>query len=95
MRIEYIICLVYCVLKGLLKGGVNMATYQPIASRMTLRIKVGEDDWGKPVLRSRSIAGVDVIAEPDDVAAVGQAIAGLLDCDGVVEVQKVDTNRVE
>jgi hypothetical protein len=38
-----------------------MAAYQPIASRLTLRLQVGADEWGKPKLKSKSIAGVDVL----------------------------------
>ena len=37
-----------------------MAVYQPIASRLTLRLQTGADEWGKPKLKSKSIAGVDV-----------------------------------
>lgn len=55
-----------------------MAAYQPIASRVTLRLQVGADEWGKPKLKSKSIAGVDYSADAADVMAVAQAIASLL-----------------
>lgn len=70
-----------------------MAAYQPIASRLTMRLQVGSDEWGKPKLRSKSIAGIDYSAEATDVLAVAQAIAGLLPYN-LVEVQKVNTDRV-
>ena len=70
-----------------------MAAYQPIASRLTMRLQVGSDEWGKPKLRSKSIAGIDYSADATDVLAVAQAIAGLLPYN-LVEVQKVNTDRV-
>mgnify|MGYP001404414886 CR=1 FL=1 len=70
-----------------------MAVYQPIASRLTLRLQVGADEWGKPRLKSKSIAGVDCEADAADVLTVAQAIASLLPY-GLVEAQKVDTDRV-
>lgn len=70
-----------------------MAAYQPIASRLTLRLQVGADEWGKPKLKSKSIAGVDYSAGATGVLTVAQAIAGLLPYN-LVEAQKVDTDRV-
>jgi len=70
-----------------------MAVYQPIASRLTLRLQTGADEWGKPKLKSKSIAGVDVGADASDVWTVAQAIASLLPY-GLVEAQKVDTDRI-
>jgi len=70
-----------------------MAAYQPIASRLTLRLQVGADEWGKPKLRSKSIAGVDYAAEATDIMTVAQAIATLLPY-SLVEAQKIDTDRV-
>ena len=70
-----------------------MAAYQPIASRLTLRLQVGADEWGKPKLKSKSIAGVDYSADATDVLMVAQAIAGLLPYN-LVEAQKVDTDRI-
>ena len=81
-------------LKTFQKGGIEMARYQPIASRLTLRLRVGQDEWGKPRLKSKSIAGIDVEAEAADVQAVASAIANLL-AHPLVEVQKIDTDRVE
>ena len=70
-----------------------MAAYQPIASRLTLRLQVGSDEWGKPKLKSKSIAGVDYSADAASVLTVAQAIAGLLPYN-LVEAQKVDTDRI-
>lgn len=70
-----------------------MAVYQPIASRLTLRLQTGADEWGKPKLKSKSIAGVDVGANASDVLTVAQAIASLLPY-SLVEAQKVDTDRI-
>jgi len=56
--------------------------------------QTGSDDWGKPKLRNKSIAGIDYSAEAADVQAVAQAIAGLL-AYPLVEVQKVNTDRVQ
>jgi len=70
-----------------------MAVYQPIASRLTLRLQTGADEWGKPKLKSKSIAGVDVGADASDVLTVAQAIASLLPYI-LVEAQKVDTDRI-
>ncbi|WP_323720643.1 DUF1659 domain-containing protein [Acetomicrobium sp.] len=70
-----------------------MAVYQPIASRLTLRLQTGADEWGKPKLKSKSIAGVDVGADASDVLTVAQAIASLLPY-SLVEAQKVDTDRI-
>jgi len=81
-------------LKTFEKGGINMAEYQPISSRLTMRLQTGSDEWGKPKLRSKSIAGIDVAAEATDVQAVATAIAGLL-AYPLVEIQKVDTDRVQ
>jgi len=47
-----------------------MAEYQPIASRLTLRLRTGADEWGKPKLRSKSIAGIDVAAEASSAEAI-------------------------
>ena len=70
-----------------------MAAYQPIASRVTLRLQVGADEWGKPKLKSKSIAGVDYSADAADVMTVAQAIASLLPY-ALVEAQKINTDRV-
>ena len=70
-----------------------MAVYQPIASRLTLRLQTGADEWGKPKLKSKSIGGVDVGADASDVLTVAQAIASLLPY-SLVEAQKVDTDRI-
>jgi len=70
-----------------------MAVYQPIASRLTLRLQTGADEWGKPKLKSKSIARVDVGADASDVLTVAQAIASLLPY-SLVEAQKVDTDRI-
>ena len=71
-----------------------MAAYMPLASRLTLRLNMGTDSLGRPIVRSRSWSGIDPAATADDVMAVANAIGSVLPY-AVHEVQKVDTDAVE
>ncbi len=101
LNLQYSFSYAYCEITGPplyyiyheKKGGRDMAAYQPIASRLTLRLQVGSDEWGKPKLKSKSIAGVDHSADAASVLTVAQAIASLLPYN-LVEAHKVDTDRV-
>ena len=70
-----------------------MAVYNPIASRLTLRLNMGTDSLGRPIIRSRSWSGIDPAATADDVEAVANAIGSVLPYT-VNEIQKVDTDAV-
>lgn len=70
-----------------------MAVYVPLASRLTLRLNMGTDTLGRPVVRSRSWSGIDPAATADDVVAVAGAIGSVLPYT-VNEIQKVDTDEV-
>ncbi len=70
-----------------------MATYNPVASRLTLRLQMGTDTLGRPIIRSRSWSGIDPAATADDVVAVANAIGSVLTYP-VHEIQKVDTDEV-
>jgi len=71
-----------------------MAAYIPLASRLTLRLNMGTDSLGRPIVRSRSWSGIDPAATADDVVVVANAIGSVLPY-AVHEVQKVDTDAVE
>ena len=70
-----------------------MAVYNPISSRLTLRLNMGTDTLGRPIVRSRSWSGIDPAATADDVEAVANAIGSVLPYT-VNEIQKVDTDAV-
>ena len=70
-----------------------MAVYNPIASRLTLRLNMGTDTLGRPIVRSRSWSGIDPAATADDVVAVAGAIGSVLPYT-VNEIQKVETDEV-
>jgi len=70
-----------------------MAVYNPISSRLTLRLNMGTDTLGRPIVRSRSWSGIDPAATADDVVAVAGAIGSVLPYT-VHEIQKVDTDIV-
>ena len=70
-----------------------MAVYNPISSRLTLRLNMGTDTLGRPIVRSRSWSGIDPAATADDVVAVAGAIGSVLPYT-VNEIQKVETDEV-
>jgi len=70
-----------------------MATYQPMASKLILRLQTGTDESGKPKISSKSIGGVNADAAADKVAAVADALAGLLSV-SLYETRKQDSDSV-
>jgi hypothetical protein len=84
-----------CTLLGvkLEKGGETMASYVPVQSRLNIRVQLGTDASGNPVLATLGIRDVDPAATADAVAAITQAIGGLL-AYPVVDAYKVDTDEI-
>jgi len=70
-----------------------MAEYTNASSRVSLRVQIGNNDEGRPILRSLSLRDVSDDAIADDVAAVSSAIGALLDYP-IVETSKIDTDLV-
>jgi len=70
-----------------------MAEYTNASSRVSLRVQIGTNDEGRPILRSLSLRDVSDDAVADDVAAVSSAIGALLDYP-IVETSKIDTDLV-
>jgi hypothetical protein len=70
-----------------------MAEYTNASSRVSLRVQIGTNDEGRPILRSLSLRDVSDDAIADDVAAVSSAIGALLDYP-IVETSKIDTDLV-
>jgi hypothetical protein len=71
-----------------------MASFIPTESRVNLRVQIGTDAYGDPVLRTLGVRDVDPAATPESVAAVIQALGGLL-AYPVVEALKVDTDEID
>ena len=70
-----------------------MAEFINASSRVSLRVQIGTNDEGRPILRSLSLRDVSGDAIADDVAAVSTAIGALLDYP-IVETSKIDTDLV-
>jgi len=70
-----------------------MAEYTIASSRLSLRLQVGTNDEGRPILRSLSLRDVSSDAAADDVADVSIALGALLDYP-IVETSKIDTSLV-
>ena len=70
-----------------------MAEYIIASSRLSLRLQVGTNDEGRPILRSLSLRDVSSDAAADDVADVSNALGALLDYP-IVETSKIDTSLV-
>ena len=70
-----------------------MAEFINASSRLSLRVQIGTNDEGRPILRSLSLRDVSDDAVADDVAAVSSAIGALLDYP-IVETSKIDTDLV-
>lgn len=70
-----------------------MAEYTNASSRVSLRVQIGTNDEGRPIVRSLSLRDVSDDAVADDVAAVSSAIGALLDYP-IVETSKIDTDLV-
>ncbi len=70
-----------------------MAEFINASSRVSLRVQIGTNDEGRPILRSLSLRDVSDDAVADDVADVSSAIGNLLDYP-IVETSKIDTDLV-
>ncbi len=70
-----------------------MAEYTIASSRLSLRLQVGTNDEGRPILRSLSLRDVSSDAAADDVAGVSTALGALFDYP-IVETSKIDTSLV-
>lgn len=70
-----------------------MAEFINASSRVSLRVQIGTNDEGRPILRSLSLRDVSDDAVADDVADVSSAIGSLLDYP-IVETSKIDTDLV-
>ncbi len=53
----------------------------PITSRMQLRLRLGFDGEGNPILRTRSYNNISPVASNDDLYDTGMDLAGLQDHD--------------
>lgn len=61
----------------------------PNSSRLTLTMNIGNDDEGRPILRSRSYSGVKPAAADQDVYDVALVLEGLQQY-VVGEVSRID-----
>lgn len=52
-------------------------TRVPDTARLVLRVQDGVDSKGAPVLKNRTFRNLKAAALDDDVAAIGEALAGL------------------
>jgi len=94
MRIESIDLPVYCEIKVSFERGDKDGGISAHSKPFNHEAPGGIRRMGKAKLRSKSIAGIDYSADATSVQAVATAIAGLL-AYPLVEVQKVDTDRVQ
>ena len=70
-----------------------MAEYTAASCRLSLKLQIGTNEGGSPIIRSLSLRDVSPEAVADDVAAVSVAIGTLLDFP-IVETSKIDTDLV-
>lgn len=70
-----------------------MATFQPVESKLVLKLQTGTDEWGKPQVSSQTIRGINAAAIADSVQVVASALAGLLEYP-LYDTQKQDTDSV-
>ncbi len=70
-----------------------MANFQPVESKLVLKLQVGSDEWGKPQLSSQTLRGVNSAATADAVEAVASALAGVINVP-LYTTQKIDTDAV-
>ncbi|AER65960.1 hypothetical protein Tlie_0216 [Thermovirga lienii DSM 17291] len=71
-----------------------MASYIPVQSRLNIRVQVGTDAEGKPVLANLNIRDIDPAATAEAIASVTQAIGSLL-AYPVVDTYKIDTDELD
>ncbi|MDO9509484.1 MAG: DUF1659 domain-containing protein [Thermovirgaceae bacterium] len=68
-----------------------MAVYTTASCRLNLRLQIGTNEAGRPVLRSISLRDVSPAAIADDVVSVSAALGALLEFP-IVETSKIDTD---
>jgi len=68
-----------------------MATVTPITRHLQLQFQVGTTAKGDPKLQNRNFAHVSPSASDDDLLAVGQALATLID-ETLFQIARVDQN---
>jgi mevalonate pyrophosphate decarboxylase len=68
-----------------------MAAFKALSGKLTFRMDSGEVRDGKVVYRSMSIGSVDGSSAAGDVAAVAEAVAGLIE----LSVDRVSLTRVD
>ncbi|MFB5190846.1 DUF1659 domain-containing protein [Alicyclobacillus fastidiosus] len=66
-----------------------MAQTTPVSRVLQIQTQVGTTSSGQPKLRSHNYANVALEAADDDLLAVGQALAALID-EPLVQVARVD-----
>ncbi len=71
-----------------------MASFIPVESRINLRVQVGTDAYGDPILRTLGVRDIDPAATPEAATTVVQALGGLL-AYPVVEAIKVDNDEID
>jgi hypothetical protein len=71
-----------------------MASFIPVESRLNLRVQIGTDAYGDPILRTLGVRDIDPAATPEAAAAVVQTLGGLL-AYPVVEAYKVDNDEID
>ena len=70
-----------------------MAEYITASSRLSLRLQIGTNDDGRPILRSLSLRDLSEDAAADDVSDAVSALGDLLAYPRG-ETSKIDTNLV-
>ncbi|HPI97666.1 MAG TPA: DUF1659 domain-containing protein [Synergistales bacterium] len=70
-----------------------MATFQPVESKLVLKLQTGTDEWGRPQVSSQTIRGINSAAIADSVQLVASALEGLL-AYPLYDTQKQDTDSV-
>jgi len=71
-----------------------MASYIPVQSRLNIRVQVGTDAEGNPMLANLNIRDIDPAATAEAIASVAQAIGSLL-AYPVVDTYKIDTDELD
>lgn len=70
-----------------------MATVTPITRHLQLQFQVGTTAKGETKLQNRNFAHVSPSASDDDLLAVGQALAGLIN-ESLYQVARVDQSGI-
>jgi hypothetical protein len=76
------------------KEVTDMASFIPTESRINLRVQIGTDTDGDPIVRTLGIRDIDPAATPEAATTVVQALGGLL-AYPVVDALKLDTDEID